>query len=266
MSVAASRACAGCQKKLEVDDETKLRQFYDQRLAAEVAGEALGEEFKGYMFKITGGCDKQGFPMKQGVITNNRVRLLMSRNTSCFKGHGRRVGERRRKSVRGCIVSSDLSVLNLVITKMGDAELPGLTDKEVPRMRGPKRASKIRKLFNLEKDDDVKKYVKTYRREAESKKSPGKKHMKTPKIQRLVTPICVQRKRAITAIKKGKIAKTKSEAAEYHKLLSLRLKEQKERRSESLAKKRAARSQSQVRTPQSTSDPPASMPNECPQC
>jgi ribosomal protein S6E (S10) len=50
---------AGCQKKLEVDDETKLRQFYDQRLAAEVAGEALGDEFKGYMFKITGGCDKQ---------------------------------------------------------------------------------------------------------------------------------------------------------------------------------------------------------------
>jgi ribosomal protein S6E (S10) len=42
-----------------VDDETKLRQFYDQRLAAEVAGEALGDEFKGYMFKITGGCDKQ---------------------------------------------------------------------------------------------------------------------------------------------------------------------------------------------------------------
>lgn len=188
----------------------------------------------------------QGFPMKQGVITNNRVRLLMSRNTSCFKGYGRRVGERRRKSVRGCIVSSDLSVLNLVITKMGDAELPGLTDKEVPRMRGPKRASKIRKLFNLTKEDDVKKYVNTYRREAESKKSPGKKHAKCPKIQRLVTPICLQRKRAISAIKKNKITKTKSEAAEYHKLLSLRLKEQKERRSESLAKKRAARSQSQA--------------------
>lgn len=31
-------------------------------------------------------------------------------------------------------------------------------------MRGPKRASKIRKLFNLEKADDVRKYVNTYRR------------------------------------------------------------------------------------------------------
>ncbi len=31
-------------------------------------------------------------------------------------------------------------------------------------MRGPKRATKIRKLFNLSKDDDVRKYVNTYRR------------------------------------------------------------------------------------------------------
>ena len=53
--------------------------------------------------------------------------------------------------MRGCIVSSDLSVLNLVIVKKGEQELPGLTDEEKPRMRGPKRASKIRKLFNLSK-------------------------------------------------------------------------------------------------------------------
>ena len=39
-----------------------------------------------------------------------------------------------------------------------------MTDTEKPRMRGPKRASKIRKLFNLSKEDDVRKYVNTYRR------------------------------------------------------------------------------------------------------
>jgi ribosomal protein S6E (S10) len=35
------------------------------------------QEFKGYVFKIMGGCDKQGFPMKQGVLTSGRVRLLL---------------------------------------------------------------------------------------------------------------------------------------------------------------------------------------------
>jgi hypothetical protein len=82
--------------------------------------------------------------MKQGVLTNGRVQLLMSPGDQCFRGHGRRNGERRRKSVRGCIVSPDLSVLNLVIVKKGEKDLPGLTDEEKPRMRGPKRASKVR--------------------------------------------------------------------------------------------------------------------------
>lgn len=58
----------------------------------------------------------------------------------------RKRGERKRKSVRGCIVGSDLSVLNLVVVKKGDAEIEGLTDQVKPRRLGPKRASRIRKL------------------------------------------------------------------------------------------------------------------------
>jgi hypothetical protein len=45
-------------------------------------------------------------------------------------------------------------------------------------------APQIRKLFNLTKDDDVRKYVNTYRRTFEVN---GKKHSKAPKIQRLVS-------------------------------------------------------------------------------
>ena len=69
-----------------------------------------------------GGQDKQGFGMKQGVLTPGRVSLLMTPGDSCFRGFGRRNGERRRKSVRGCIVSQDLSVLNLAIVKKGEAQ------------------------------------------------------------------------------------------------------------------------------------------------
>merc|ERR1711890_135323 len=43
--------------------------------------------------------------------------------------------------------------------KKGEAEIPGLTDNTIPRRLGPKRASKIRKLFNLTKEDDVCQYV-----------------------------------------------------------------------------------------------------------
>jgi small subunit ribosomal protein S6e len=67
----------------------------------------------------------------------------------------------------------------------------------------------------------------------------GKKVSKAPKIQRLVTPQVLQRKRARIAEKKKRIAKKQAEAAEYQKLLAQRLKEQRERRSESLAKRRS---------------------------
>jgi hypothetical protein len=40
-----------------------------------------------------GGNDKQGFGMKQGVLTNQRVRLLMSPGQQCFRGYGRRNGQ-----------------------------------------------------------------------------------------------------------------------------------------------------------------------------
>ena len=67
----------------------------------------------------------------------------------------------------------------------------------------------------------------------------GKKVSKAPKIQRLVTPLTLQRKRARIADKKKRVVKATSEAAEYQTLLASRLKEQRERRSESLAKKRS---------------------------
>jgi small subunit ribosomal protein S6e len=241
MKLNISNPAAGATKIFEVDDDKKLLPFFDKRLGAEISGDTLGDEFKGYVFKIMGGQDKQGFPMKQGVLTPGRVRLLMSRNTQCMRGHGRRNGERRRKSTRGCIVSGDLATMNLVIVKQGDNELPGLTDTEVPRRLGPKRASKIRKLFLLSKEDNVRSYV--VRREVEK---DGKKHSKAPKIQRLVTPACLQRKRYRAAIKAKRISKAKTEAQEYQKLLALRMKEAKERRSESLAKRRATRSASQA--------------------
>lgn len=74
---------------------------------------------QGYVVRISGGNDKQGFPMKQGVLTHGRVRLLLSKGHSCYRP--RRTGERKRKSVRGCIVDANLSVLNLVIVKKGES-------------------------------------------------------------------------------------------------------------------------------------------------
>jgi small subunit ribosomal protein S6e len=43
----------------------------------EINGDILGEQYNGYIFRISGGNDKQGFPMKQGILMNGRVRILL---------------------------------------------------------------------------------------------------------------------------------------------------------------------------------------------
>ena len=50
----------GCQKLIEIEDDRKLRVFFDKKMAQEVPGDSLGDEWKGYVFRIGGGNDKQG--------------------------------------------------------------------------------------------------------------------------------------------------------------------------------------------------------------
>jgi len=254
MKLNISYPATGCQKVIEIEDEAKLRPFFDKRISHEVEGEVLGDDFKGYIFKISGGNDKQGFPMLQGVLTATRVRLLFTKGMKCYRPRKR--GERKRKSVRGCVVSSELSVLNLVVVKKGPAEIPGLTDTVKPRRLGPKRASRIRKLFNLTDKDDVRQYVirrqivpkvkEVKEGEDGEKEKPApapakvkKPYQKAPKIQRLVTPQRLQRKRHRASIKKQRWTKSRVEAEEYNKLLAQRMKEKRQVREQKISKKRS---------------------------
>jgi len=216
----------GCQKVFEIDDEQKIKHFYEKRMAQEMPADHLGDEWKGYVVRITGGNDKQGFPMKQGVGTTGRVKLLLSKGQSCYRP--RRTGERKRKSVRGCIVNHNLSILNLIVVKKGEGEIPGLTDTQIPRRLGPKRASNIRKLFSLDKSDPVTQYVvrRTISKDGKKDKSVA------PRIQRLITPVTLQRKRQRIAGKRTRYENAQKAEAEYRKLLSQRAKDAKEKKKE----------------------------------
>jgi len=109
-------------------------------------------------------------------MVNGRVRILMTKRTTTFRP--KRTGHRKRKSVRGCILGPDLAVIALRITKKGEKDIEGITDGDRPRRLGPKRATYIRKIFNLRKEkDDVRKYV--VKREIKRK---DKTFFKAPRI------------------------------------------------------------------------------------
>jgi small subunit ribosomal protein S6e len=89
----------------------------------QLVGLRIGEEFdasniglNGYTLKITGGSDKNGFPMKKDVDGPRRIKSLLSGGTG-FKP--KRDGQRRRKTVRGNTVSDDIVQISAIVAQKG---------------------------------------------------------------------------------------------------------------------------------------------------
>merc|ERR1712151_626970 len=119
-----------------------------------------------------------------------------------------------------------------VIAKKGAEDIPGLTDEQKPRRLGPKRAANIRKLFNLEKKDNVCKFV--VRRTVKE----GGKKTKAPKVQRLVTKSMLQRKRTFRNEVRTRMVLAKKLKQDYMKRLTEYRQEQKDARAAEVAKKK----------------------------
>lgn len=196
----------------------------------EFPGNLLGPQYAGYTFKITGGNDKDGFTMRQGILKAGRVRILMMKGHKCYRP--RREGERRRKSVRGCIIGKDLSVIALSIVKQGETPIDKITNVKRARKLGPKRVSHIRKLCTLKKEDDPRKYV--VRRPTKNNKH------KSPKIQRLVTDVRRRRRTVQEKIKKDRLEVAKQTMADYKKVLEKRREKRDKKVAEAKTAKKAA--------------------------
>ena len=76
LSSHSSNPATGAQKSFEIDDEHKTRCFVDKRMGQDVDISSLGEQFKGYVVRIGGANDKQGFPAKRewGLLRREKRR------------------------------------------------------------------------------------------------------------------------------------------------------------------------------------------------
>jgi len=113
------------------------------------------------------------------------------------------------------------SWLYLLLRKV-KKDIEGLTTIQRPNRLHVKRASKIRKLYNLTKEDDVKFYVSKIGREVDKKKDgtdKKKKTIKRPKIQRLITDVRIRRKKIEKLESKKRRERTAKLQEEYHKVV-----------------------------------------------
>ncbi|MFP4116491.1 MAG: 30S ribosomal protein S6e [Candidatus Aenigmatarchaeota archaeon] len=113
--------------KISISDPKEGKSWQVEKEATPLIGTELGEEFngslvglEGYILEVTGGSDEEGFPMRKGVHGSGRRRVLMG------EGPGYRPedsGVKRRKSVRGEVISEDIVQINAkVVERDSDAE------------------------------------------------------------------------------------------------------------------------------------------------
>ena len=177
-------------------------------------------------------------------LFSGRVRLLLKAGQKCFQSWKRK-GERRRRSVRGCVIDVHfLSVLCMKIVRKGEADIPGLTDIVKPRPLGPKRASKIRKMFNLSKKDDVRQYVIRKQKPNRPLRKDGSVRTVAPKIQRLITPERLQRKRKLRALRRKRFERSRASKQDYLRLLAKIRRERAEARRSSRSSTRVSQASS----------------------
>lgn len=121
--------------KLVISEGEKSHQVeVEPAESKKLIGLTIGEEFdaslvglKGYKLKITGGSDKNGFPMKKDVEGPRRIRSLLSGGTGFNQ---KRDGQRRRKTVRGNTISDDIVQINTTVTQKGDKDIAEILESE----------------------------------------------------------------------------------------------------------------------------------------
>jgi len=104
----------GKSYKLEAQ-EPEARRLIGMRIGDKFDGGIVG--LPGYELQITGGTDRDGFPMRSDIAGSGRTSVLLTAGTGFSP---RRLGERRRKMVRGSRVSEAIVQLNVMIAKRGE--------------------------------------------------------------------------------------------------------------------------------------------------
>ena len=84
------------------------------RIGDKVDGGPLG--LPGYSVEVTGGSDREGFPMRKDLPGGRRRKLLVAGGTGY---HAEADGKKRRKSIHGREISADVSQINVKIVEPG---------------------------------------------------------------------------------------------------------------------------------------------------
>jgi len=101
----------GKSKTLEVEGARAVP-LVGRKLGEVIEGAAVG--MSGHKLRITGGSDKDGFPMRPNVHGGVRISVILSGGVG-FRPD--KAGERQRKTLRGDVITEEIVQLNMKIVE-----------------------------------------------------------------------------------------------------------------------------------------------------
>lgn len=167
-----------------VISDPKSRKAYQKEVdhaASGLLGKKIGETLsaaslglEGYTLEITGGSDSEGFPMRRDVEGTGRKRIILSHPPGF---HPARKGQRKRKSIRGNTISSDILQINTKVVEHGKkriADLLGVKkEKPAEKKEAPKEKEKPKESQKEEKKPEPKKEEKPAEKPQEKEEKPA---------------------------------------------------------------------------------------------
>jgi small subunit ribosomal protein S6e len=108
--VIVSDPLSGASKVVELE-ETRAAPFISRRLGETIDGAAV--DMPAHKIQLTGGSDKDGVPMN-GYVHGGVRRAVVLSGGAGFKA--KKKGERKRKTVRGNIITDEIIQINVKIT------------------------------------------------------------------------------------------------------------------------------------------------------
>jgi small subunit ribosomal protein S6e len=99
----------GKSQSIELEG-VKAQPLLGKRIGEVIDGSIAG--LTGCKLQITGGSDKDGFPMRPNVHGGVRAAIVLSKGVGY---HPKRKGERRRRLVRGNTITEEIVQVNLLI-------------------------------------------------------------------------------------------------------------------------------------------------------
>ncbi|MCX9014444.1 MAG: 30S ribosomal protein S6e [Candidatus Methanoperedens sp.] len=123
-----------------VSSGAEANKLIGKKIGDTVNGDSVG--LAGYTLKLTGGSDKDGFAMRGDLPGTARRKILVSSGVG-YKPPAS--GVRKRKSMRGNEVSSDVSQVNAVIVDYGQKSLEEIFPPKVEGEGAPAKTEKSTK-------------------------------------------------------------------------------------------------------------------------